>query len=78
MFSGDWGFDYSFDGLSWVNKYTMSSYWTPEGVGLFMRGTTVTGPYKNIFSFFRMVEDSSDIGPDNVLLGDRLAYMRYT
>jgi len=69
--STSWFFDYSMDGLGWMNKWSMARTFTPEGFGLCVKVDTASA--KPIFQFFRYVET---VGGEEILQGNRVKYWR--
>ena len=64
-----WYFDFSYDGISWWNKWSMARAFTPEGFGLYIK--TNVADAVPIFGLFRYVADPDE---EAVLQGDRIKY----
>ena len=66
-----WYFDYSSDGLGWMNKWNMTRTFTPTGFGLCIKVDTADA--LPIFHFFRYVALTDG---EDILMGDRVKYWR--
>lgn len=66
-----WYFDYSWDGVHWIQRYTRTERFTVQGFGISQRGSNIST--KAIFSAFRY---STNTDISDVMLGDRVNMWR--
>lgn len=64
----DWTFDYSSDGISWIEVYNRNREFVPAEFGIYSRTNRSDGLI--LFSFFRAFPDDSDL--TDIVLGDRV------
>jgi hypothetical protein len=69
--SGTWYFDWSSDGIGWIEKSTRSRDFTPEGFGLGIRGAQDTPRF--LIHWFRY---STDTDRTSIVDGDRISRSR--